>query len=348
MGSFFTNVHVRAPAGGEESTRSAILAIVSRLAADSGFVPCAEGEPPDRSIVVGRRDAWIGVFDEATESQDVTLLDALAKALSEGTACPALAALVHDSDHLLLHLFEGGTLVDEVDREKEKGKLERWSGLVPPDKAEALRAAFVAHDLFAEQTLAEIAGLLGMRAESACTGYTYLVEEGPLPEGATHFRFRHAVRPAYEQPAEGPPRFGSSPEMIAQSLAVGGELHLSYVPRNYGGPVRNFYVALHRSAIEAGLVDADKVRVSPWKSQAVLEARTVRRTTPDGKAALIADFPEGTLPASSAGDMEALAGPDLRQFERFMSSNVMVAVSGKAIAPGEGELYVSLVPREAR
>ncbi len=347
MGSFFTNVHVRAPAGGEESTRTTILELVSRLAADNGFVPSAEGEQPDRSIVVGGGGTWIGVFDEATESQDVRLLDALAKALSEGTACPALAALVHDSDHLLLHLFEGGKLVDEVDRGKKKGRLERWSGLVAPDKAEALRAAFVARDLFAEQTLREIAGLLGMHAESACTGYTYLVEEGPLPEGATHLRFRHAERPAYEQPVEGPPRLGSFPEMIHQSLAVGGELHLSLVPHNSGGPLRNFYVALQGSAIEAGLVDADKVRVSAWKSRAVLEAWTVKRTTPDGKAALVADFPEGTLPASNAGAMEALAGPDPRQLDRFMSSNVMVTVSGKAIAPGEGEVYVSLVPRGA-
>src|SRR5580658_5995687 len=155
MGSFFTNVHVRAPAGEEESTRITILEVVSRLAADNGLVPSAEGEQPDRSIVVGRGGAWIGVFDEATESQDVRLLDALAKALSEATGCPALAALVHDSDHLLLYLFEGGKLVDEVDREKKKGRLELWSGLVAPDKAEALRASFVARDLFAEQTLAE-------------------------------------------------------------------------------------------------------------------------------------------------------------------------------------------------
>jgi hypothetical protein len=348
MGSFFTNVHVRAPASGEESTRTTILELVSRLAADNGFVRCAEGEQPDRSIVVGRRGAWIGVFDESTESQDVKLLDALAKALSEATACPALAALVHDSDLLLLHLFEGGKLVDEVDRGKKKGRLERWSGLVDPAKAQALRAAFARRDLFAEQTLGEIAQLLGMHAESACTGWSYLVEEGPLPEGATHLRFRHAERPAYEQPPERPPRLGSFPEMIQQSLAVGGELHLSSSPHNYGGPLRNFYVAVHGSAIEAGLVEADEVRVSPWKGRAVLEARTVRRMTPDGKAVLVADFPEGTLPGSNVGGMDALAGIDRKQLERFMSSNVMVTVSGKAIAPGEGEAYVSLVPREAR
>ena len=176
---------------------------------------------------------------------------------------------------------------------------------------------------------------------------TYLVEEGPLPEGATNLQFRHAVRPAHEQAAEGSPRLGSFQEMTPKSLAVGGELHLSYVPHNYGGPLRNFYVAVDGSAIQAGLVEADKVRVSPWTSRAALEARTVRWTTPDGKAALIADFPEGTLPASNVAGMESLAGPDPKLFERFMSSNVVVTVSGKAIAPGEGEVHVSLMPREA-
>jgi hypothetical protein len=87
MGAFFTNVHVRSPAGGEDGTRTAILDLVSRLATEKGLVPCAVGEKADRSVVVGRAGTWIGVFAEATESQDVKVLDALAKALSETTSC---------------------------------------------------------------------------------------------------------------------------------------------------------------------------------------------------------------------------------------------------------------------
>jgi hypothetical protein len=352
MGAFFTNVHVRSPAGAEAATRTAILELIPRLVAEKGLVPCADGETPDRSIVVGAVGAWIGVFDEITESQNVKLLDALAKALSEATSRPALAALVHDSDHLLLRLFEGGKLVDEVDRGKKKGKLDLWSRLVAPDKAEALRAAFAAQDLFAEQTLGEIAGLLGIDAASACTGHTYLVEEAILP-GATRMLFQHAVRPRYEQPAEGPPRMQTFPAMISQSLAVGGVLHLSHVTHNDGGPVRNFYVAVHGSAIEAGLVEVEKIRIMsglrPERGGADFEAQTVRRTTNEGKAALVADFPEGTLPASNAGGTEALAGLGPKEsLERFMRSNVSVTVSGKAISAGEGELYLSVVPREAR
>jgi hypothetical protein len=135
---------------------------------------------------------------------------------------------------------------------------------------------------------------------------------------------------------------------MPQSLAVGGELHLSYSTHNHGGAVRNFYVAVHGSSVEAGLVDADKVRVSAWKSDAAFEARTERRTTPDGKTVLLADFPEGTLPASRVGSMEAFGSWDPKQLDGFMSSNVIVVITGKAIAPGEGEMYVALVPREAR
>jgi hypothetical protein len=83
MGSFFTAVHVRAPAGKEESTRATVVELVSHLAKGDVFVPCEEGEPPDRSIAVGRAGAWICVFDEATESQNVNVLDALAKMLRE-------------------------------------------------------------------------------------------------------------------------------------------------------------------------------------------------------------------------------------------------------------------------
>jgi hypothetical protein len=281
MGAFFTNVHVRAPAGEESATRTLILEIVSRLVAAKGLVACAEGEKPDRSIVVGPAGAWIGVFDEDTESQDVKLLDALAKALSEATSCPALAALVHDSGHLLLRLFEGGKLVDQVDRTKKKGKPDRWSRLVAPDKADALSAAFAARDLFAEQTLREIAGPLGIDPESACAGHKYLVEE-PLREGATCMRFRHAV-PTGERFVEGPPHFQSVPAMITRSLAVGGALHLSYATHNHGGPVRNFYVAVHGRAVDAGLAEVDEVRVKGRAARATRDRGGPRRADPPSR-----------------------------------------------------------------
>jgi hypothetical protein len=71
MGAFFTNVHVRAADGEAQATRTAILDALARLVTEKGLVPCAEGDKPDRWIVVGPAGPWIGVFDEATESQDV-------------------------------------------------------------------------------------------------------------------------------------------------------------------------------------------------------------------------------------------------------------------------------------
>jgi hypothetical protein len=352
MGAFFTNVHVRSADGDAHATRTAILDAIARLVTEKGFVPCDEGDKPDRSIVVGPAGPWIGVFDESTESQDVNLLDALAKALSTATSRPALAALVHDSDHLLIRLFEAGAIVDEVDREKKKGKLDAWSGVVAPDKAESLRKAFVGRDLMAEQTLADIAEILGIGLESACNGYKYLLEQ-PLPEGATHLCFRHAERPAYERPAEGPPRIASFGIKISRPLAVGGDLGISYITNNGGGAVHNFYVAVHGPAVEAGLVQVDKVRLYTGLGQrkrgTSFEATAERRTTGEGKPALVADFPEGDLPASNAGGPQALAGVGASErMEISMRSNISVTIQGSAVALGEGDLFVSIVPREAR
>ena len=83
MGASFTNVQVRSPEGREQPTRDAIVSELAAQASKQGFVACEEAAAAERTVLVGPPGRWIGVYDEATESQDTALLDALAKALSK-------------------------------------------------------------------------------------------------------------------------------------------------------------------------------------------------------------------------------------------------------------------------
>jgi hypothetical protein len=102
-----------------------------------------------------------------------------------------------------------------------------------------------------------------------------------------------------------------------------------------GGAAHNLYVAVHGPAVEAGLVRVDKVQLytgrGPQKGGASFEATAERRTTGEGKPALVADFPEGDLPASNAGGPQALAGVGApERIEISMRANISVTIQGSA------------------
>jgi hypothetical protein len=347
VGAFFTNVHVRASAGREQAIRTAVLEAVQRLAAQTGLVACKDGLKSDRSIVVGPAGPWVAVLDEATESQDVDLLDGLAKELSVRSGACTLAALVHDSDHLLLRLFEGGRLIDEVDREKKKGHPDRWSSLVPPDTMSSLGVAFGRRDLFAEQTLAEIASLLGLDERTACTGYRYVEHDGVELEGATLLRFRHADRSAHEPRAEGPPKLVGYGAPRTHSTAVGGRLRLEALSRNEGGPSRGLIAVVYGDAIHSGLVVPEVVRVfAGGPGQAVYQCAPERRTLKNGRTGFVADLRQAEIPAGNAGGLGALTGVSAERFiELSTRSQLQTVVEGRGVAAGEATLLLTMSAR---
>ena len=199
MGAFFTNVQVRTDLHGAEATRQAILETLAARAHREGFSPCAEGAHADRTIVVGPPGRWIAIYDEATEDQRLEPLDELTRAMSEVAGGPAVGVLVHDSDWLLLRLFDAGSSVDVFERgvDKEKGTLAAWASLC--EREEDIASAFKRRDLDAEDTLRDIASAVGMAPTNASTGYEYLRDAGPLPDGSTVLRCRLRERPAHEQ-----------------------------------------------------------------------------------------------------------------------------------------------------
>lgn len=91
MGNFYTNVTLY------RTDRAALLAkLKGRHAAVS---------PTIRDFTV--------VWDEECDSQDVRVLEALAKRLSHELSCPAWAVLNHDDDVLMCLLFVAGEKLDE-------------------------------------------------------------------------------------------------------------------------------------------------------------------------------------------------------------------------------------------
>ena len=314
---------------------------------------CGEDIEADRTVIVGPPGRWLAVYDEATESQDLKALDGLAQDLSRGTGGPAVAILVHDSSELYLRLFSAGASADriQIGSKKSGGRVDRWSKVVADADVERLRAALAANDLLVEQTLEQLAGALGIDRASACTGCKYLLQDGGIPEGASTLRFRRAVRPAYEEPAEGPPRLITPPMAMDRDLSIGEEMHLNVSARNEGGAARGLSVVVHGEAIDGQLIEPVRLTLVTGRAdeRKTTEQAFARRTMDNGRAGFVAALPDFALPPGHAGGLAPLADVGVEKMIALQyASRVDVNVHGKALVPGASQVFVSCVPHQAR
>ncbi len=363
MGAFFSNVQVRTDRVGFEK-------IVAELRADAASRDMSEVDEagdPDRTVLVVPPGAggFVSVYDEATESQDARVLDALGALVSRAAEGSAFTVLVHDSDVLALTLFASGEVVDRYDSnpgyfgKKRKKRVERrvdaWVPLLRSGvSALDLDAVLADEDLFAEATLVKVCELVGCEPSRASTGQEYLSRDpSPLPDGTVTLRLRSRTRPAYETPPEGAPRFEAHMPYgpATQALAEGDELRLGFAVKNAGGASRGLTITVWGSAIDAGLVEVERFETVFGN---VLEgARHVvhspeRLRSASGESLFVLHLPQQELVAGSP--MTSFApGMDVRKMmSASMRSRVHVNVTGRVVQAGKGTLFGGFVPHAAR
>jgi hypothetical protein len=95
MGNFYTNITLRGPD---------LDPVLAYLDAEAIVAYVAAPQP-----------GYVVVYDQASESQDDTILTARAAQLSHQFNCPALAVLNHDDDVLAYWLYQDGTRIDAYD-----------------------------------------------------------------------------------------------------------------------------------------------------------------------------------------------------------------------------------------
>jgi hypothetical protein len=176
MGNFYTNVVVRGPS--ESDLRAALVAL-------------------NRTGFLATHPNGFGfVYDEEADTQKEGVVESLALTLATRLRCPALAALNHDDDTLLLWLYdrEGnetrfgwGVLFDGEERspsvEDFAGQVRRAFGTVEedstPDPTESLLMSLIqpfVPRLFAVQHHSRILRLSGIPQAPATLGYRYVYQ----------------------------------------------------------------------------------------------------------------------------------------------------------------------------
>jgi hypothetical protein len=348
MGAFFTNYQVRS-----ESPPDAARAL-ARLTAGPAVVSPASG-------------GWVTVYDEPSDAQDLDLLRRTAMGLSRALSTAVFAFLVHDSDVLIYLLYESGGLADEFNscpdyfgesdealggdapavlRHCRTGTtVEQVQHLLDPDGGSA----------FAEQTLEELAYLLGIDPSRATSGFTYFTEadaDGPPPdaeqyikvEGGTPAKPKRSRKPR-ALPADVEPG-GEGTTTIARGLAK--ELFGAVSLEPYAAAVA--MIAYGRSA-RAGLLRPELYAQLTEAQRAQMEALAAQACASMDKAAaqLLRQSKVGARPTPEALAAAADRGPEaLGDVVAGATPGSLDAVAETAIRSGQPALLRAVLDRGAR
>jgi hypothetical protein len=354
MGATFVNVQVHARDSETTARLNRVEACLRRVLREDGFLPVEADQASDRTILVANGPNWIGVFDELCDEQRQDEAQRLASQLSRELETHAVSILVHDSDVLWLELFDSGTLIDgfnnypdyfgkisSEERKSARGTPEHWSAvLTPGTPPAALRAIWRKQKAFAEDTLQETAALLGLDANQAQVGYRYL-QQGDVELGDTQvvsFGFRHAVRPAHEIRAEGPPRFEFNSSSARNIATVGFAKQFGGCSVcNMGGASRGLSVVLCGDALDRKLLSISSIQlvISLGEQRTTLSSATVGELRGEQRVSV------GSFP-----DLDIAAGPSYAH-HNVSAMRIHALLFGEGVSPGAGVVHVGFVPHGA-
>jgi hypothetical protein len=177
MGAFITNYHVRS-----DSLEKVRDALAPRIKNSAAYVSLPQ-------------NGWVTVYEKLSDDQDDAVLRKLAMGLSRKLATHVIAFLVHDSDILMYFLYERGQLLDEYNSTPDyfgdgvnPEAIARTRGdaaallpiCVAGTTVEQLDAVLhpATPSVFVEQSLSDLAGLLGIDDARASLGFNYFEEDG--------------------------------------------------------------------------------------------------------------------------------------------------------------------------
>jgi hypothetical protein len=356
MGAFFTNLLVRCADAPSERAQHAVEQAIRAYMGSQGLTEAAAGEVATRVVLVAAQPGpWISIYDSATESQDVSLLDELGKALSARAAEVVLTVLVHDSDVLDLRLFRAEKRIDAFSnwpgyfaaRPKPRdplrtGRAQRraaWSPLLVKDhRVDEIETAW-ASGKAPEEILTTMAPLVGWDARFVNAGFSSITPA--IRAASTELRFRMA---GAARSGARPPAWGHEGGDASVTASAGDPFVVMMVAHNVGGPMKGVSIVVWGEAVERGIVTVSSVRAvvgspaHPGHAQAQLvESDGLRVATLHDVS-----LPEGY--DSPAAALAAAAGAPEEGLDRWLRTRFEIDCDAVAVKRGEADLHLGLVP----
>jgi hypothetical protein len=165
-------------------------------------------------------------------------------------------------------------------------------------------------------------------------------------------RYCRAVRPRWEQPAEGPPKLRAHALPRAAELFVDAPLHLTASAHNTGGATTGISIGVGGTPVSERMIALERAELvlgGPPGSRRDdlhrIEAPFADAVRSDGANIRVAQFPAATLHAGPAMSREAAMAEDMTLLTQLLSvGSVHVNVHGRGLAEGEGALEIAIIP----
>lgn len=363
MGAFFTNVQVFRGDAPLEEIQERVHTAVRQWVCSGSFREAAAHEVADRTVLIATsaQKKWIAVFDEATETQDQTILASLSQILSQTIGAPAVSVLVHDSGVLDLRLYRDGDLVDTYlnrpdyfepisakDRKKYLGKPDLWREVLADQATpKILRSVWKETPRFAEDTLRKTADLLEFDKDFCLTGYRYLAQDTES-KGLTRLAFRYVPAEATGEAQTVLPKLSFLAFYPEYDRTPGQELQLSLTVNNEGSSSQGLIVVAWGEAVDQNLVELESVQAVQLKDR---DAQTRRHRFQMSAPAMFqsgqnqginlkwAEIKEFEIPGSQPG----------RQWRAHPLEGAFgINLKGSATKTGEGTLNLGVTPATNR
>lgn len=174
MGRFFSNVHIKNNVG-----RMKFINQFCDLMKKRGYVPCTEEEAAFSYLLAFSEDAWVTLVNEDYSDTPKKAQDDL-KHLAEELKTSAFSVEVVDSDFAILSLNSGDTVIVGDGsgygiEEPSRGNYKYWEPLLASGKTLEQFTEIAQKDrTFVEDTLSELAVVLGILHEYICADYSEL------------------------------------------------------------------------------------------------------------------------------------------------------------------------------
>ncbi|MBM7568630.1 hypothetical protein [Paenibacillus sacheonensis] len=369
MGAFFANVQVFT---GSMDNGEAVLHIQSAIRSwmkQTGYeeIPENDHSEADRTFLVGEvyNGRWLTVYDQELASQDGTL-EELAAFISRESSAPTVGVLVHDSDLMLLRLFEQGKRIDTVVNDltmynemfgksrKRNGSLNKWKPFLLPGRSEQeLRQAWEKRTVFAEENVAAVAETVGWHPEECSSDYQR-IEESSLSTLYTSLRFREINKrpPHFEE--NGPPKLTYTGYRTFIQCSSGQVVTERFGLRNQGRRFTGLQVAIWGDTLSKGwmeVVEAKLVVTSPdYRSRQEIAGSLEEgwiETSEDRIPGMYLDFPDIDFPDGIRILRAVANNKEARNLDkRLKTTNIDLHLSYKGISKGEGTLSHAFIPHD--
>lgn len=369
MGSFFTNIQIHINRTTAKEQREQLTEALRVYMKSLSYVEIKNDETADRTILVGpiTEEPWLAVYDQGTEGQDRTRLNAIATHLSGSLDNGAVSILVYDGDLLELSFSLAGKQMGEMTNWPGyfsgagkpssflfKGNDDRphfWRDFFAEDVTdEDVRNAWTVQGHFelANAVLTQLAPLVNWHPELCKLGYNSIPESILLQCTALHFRRENSLgsQPGMSAPPTLAHEGGTASPLICK---VGDTVQLLSISHSTGGASRGVTLVVWGEALDTGLVTLSHVILQPGleDDRQLSEADFVAVSAETGMiytaemmdVELIAGFSD-VAAAFAAADGEYDAGIKL-----WLNTRLEARVDCVALKPGIADIHVGFVPQ---